>query len=162
MQRIEQDTNSKYFKLKLPYQLGLDKIYNRQEIEQRKQDIEFRREFELQYLGKTGNVFHPVQIDNCVQLAEKLKGIPISNYNLHSVGIDFGFGSSKTAIVMTEHLKEPDKIIVRFSEEYDKANPQEIVNISHELYRKNWNTFFFVDGANRGAVNLMKVALMNL
>ncbi len=32
MQRIEQDTNSKYFKLKLPYELGLDKIYNRQEI----------------------------------------------------------------------------------------------------------------------------------
>jgi hypothetical protein len=161
MQRIEQDTNSKYFKLKLHYQLGLDKIYNRQEIELRKQDIEFKREFELQYLGKTGNVFHPLQIDNCIQLAESLKYIPISNYNLHSVGIDFGFGSSKTAIVMTEHIKTlegEDRIIVRFSEEYDKANPQNIVDISHELYRKNWNTYFFVDGANRGAVNLMKVA----
>ena len=26
------------------------------------------------------------------------------------------------------------------------------------LYRKHWNTWFFVDGANRAAVNLMKVA----
>ena len=71
---------------------------------------------------------------------------------------------SKTAIVMTEHLKtiedNQDKhtIIVRFAEEYDKANPQTIVDICHKLYRDNWNTLFFVDGANRGAVNLMKVA----
>lgn len=96
-------------------------------------------------------------------LGEKLKDIPISNYNLHSVGVDFGFGSSKTAIVMTEHLKtiedNQDKhtIIVRFAEEYDKANPQTIVDICHSLYRKHWNTLFYVDGANRGAVNLMKV-----
>ena len=26
------------------------------------------------------------------------------------------------------------------------------------MYRKHWNTWFFVDGANRAAVNLMKVA----
>jgi hypothetical protein len=33
-----------------------------------------------------------------------------------------------------------------------------IVDICHKLYRDNWNTLFYVDGANRGAVNLMKVA----
>ena len=49
-------------------------------------------------------------------------------------------------------------IIVRFAEEYDKANPQTIVGICHKVYRDNWNTLFFVDGPNRGAVNLMKVA----
>jgi hypothetical protein len=76
------------------------------------------------------------------------------------VGVDFGFSSSRTAIVMTEHLKieGEDKIIVRFAEEYDKANPQTIVDICHKLYRDHWNTLFFVDGANRGAVNLAKVA----
>jgi len=160
MQRIEQDPNSKYFKLRLHHQLGLDKIYNAKEIELRKQDIEFKREFELQYLGKTGNVLTPQQVDQCIQLAEPLKDIPISNYNLHSVGVDFGFSSSKTAIVMTEHLKieDQDRIIVRFAEEYDKANPQTIVDICHSLYGKHWNTLFYVDGANRGAVNLLKVA----
>jgi hypothetical protein len=72
MQRIEQDPNSKYFKLKLHYQLGLDKIYNAKEIELRKQDIEFKREFELQYLGKTGNVLTPQQVDNCINLGLQL------------------------------------------------------------------------------------------
>ena len=86
-------------------------------------------------------------IDQCIALAESLKDIPISNYNLHSVGVDFGFGSSKTAIVMTEHLKtienNQDKhtIIVRVAEEYDNANPQTIVDICHSIYRKHWNTF---------------------
>jgi hypothetical protein len=103
-------------------------------------------------------------IDQSIALAEPLQDIPISNYNLHSVGVDFGFSSSRTAIVITEHLKtvedNQDKhtIIVRFAEEYDKANPQTIVDICHSLYRKHWNTLFYVDGTNRGAVNLMKVA----
>ena len=36
--------------------------------------------------------------------------------------------------------------------------PQDIVDICFNLYRKHWNTWFFVDGVNRAAVNLMKVA----
>jgi len=45
-----------------------------------------------------------------------------------------------------------------YAEEFEHANPQDIVNICFDLYRKHWNTWFFVDGANRAAVNLMKVA----
>jgi hypothetical protein len=160
-QSIEYDKNSKYHKIILDYTVGLGKIYDPLEIEKKKLEPEFPREYEGKYLGKIGNVFTSSQIENCIQLAEDLHDIPISNYNLHSVGVDFGFSSSKTAIVMTEHLKTDegeDKIIVRFAEEYDKANPQSIVDICHSLYRQNWNTLFYVDGANRGAVNLMKVA----
>jgi len=160
-QSIEYDKNSKYHKIILSYEVGLDKIYDRQEIEKKKLEPEFPREYECKYLGKVGNVFSPFLIDQCIQLAIGLKNYPISNYNLHSVGVDFGFGSSKTAIVMCEHLKTlegEDKIIVRFAEEYEKSNPQSIVDICHSLYRNNWNTYFFVDGANRAAVNLMKVA----
>ena len=45
-----------------------------------------------------------------------------------------------------------------YSEEFQHANPQDIVNLCFDLYRKHWNTWFFVDGADRAAVNLMKVA----
>jgi hypothetical protein len=165
-ERIEKDDNSKYYKLKLDYTYGLDKIYDRSFIEKKKLEPEFEREYNLKYLGKIGNIFSPYQIDNCIQLGNLLNAIPISNYNLHSVGIDFGFGSSKTAIVMTEHIKtldlqknqNNDRIIVRFAEEYEKSNPAEIVEICHKLYVKHWNTIFFVDGSNRAGVNLLKVA----
>ena len=68
------------------------------------------------------------------------------------------FSSSATAIVLTEFLKEERKIRVLYAQEFEKSNPQDIVDICFNLYRKHWNTWFFVDGANRAAVNLMKVA----
>jgi Terminase large subunit, T4likevirus-type, N-terminal len=105
---IEKDPNSKYTKLKLDCTYGLDTIYDRSFIEKKKLDVEFSREYECLYLRKVGNVFNPILIDQSTQLAESLKDIPISNYNLHSIGVDFGFGSSRTAIVMTEHIKKPE------------------------------------------------------
>jgi hypothetical protein len=42
LQRTEEDTNSKYYKLKLHYKLGVGKICDSKEIELRKQDIEFK------------------------------------------------------------------------------------------------------------------------
>ena len=77
---------------------------------------------------------------------------------MHSVGVDVGFGSSSTAIVLTEFLKEEGKIRVLYAEEFEHANPQDIVDLCFNLYRKHYNCFFFVDGANRAFVNLMKVA----
>jgi len=59
---------------------------------------------------------------------------------------------------MCEHLKEEDKIIVRIAEQYDKSNPQAIVDLCHSFHRNNLNTYFFVDSANRGAINLLRVA----
>ena len=68
----------------------------------------------LQYLGKIGNVFNSFQIDKAIELGEQysLDKIPINDYTLHSIGVDVGFGSSSTAIVLTEFLKEESKIRV--------------------------------------------------
>jgi hypothetical protein len=43
---IEQDPNSKYEKIVLSYEVGLDKIFDRQEIERKKLELEFPREYE--------------------------------------------------------------------------------------------------------------------
>jgi hypothetical protein len=147
-----------YKRIKLDYHYGLDKIYTTEEIEKAKQSPGFDREYGLQYLGKIGNVFNPSQIDKTIALGEQFKNIAVNDYTLHSVGVDFGFSSSATAIVLTEFLIEERKIRVIYSEEFEHANPQDIVDICFNLYRKHWNTWFWVDGANRAAVNLMKVA----
>lgn len=147
-----------YKRLKLDYTYGLNKIYSEEEIEKAKHSPSFDREYCCQFSGFIGNVFTPLQIDKVIQLGELYKGIPTNDYTLHSVGLDFGFGSSNTAIVLTEFLKEERKIRVLYAEEWEKSNPQDIVDICFNLYRKHWNTWFFVDGANRAAVNLMKVA----
>jgi hypothetical protein len=147
-----------YKRLKLDYHNGLGKIYTVEEVEKAKQSPGFDREYGLQYLGKVGNIFNPLQIDKTIQLGEQYKGIAINDYTLHSVGVDFGFGSCSTVVILTEFLKEEHKIRVLYAEEFEHANPQDIVNLCFDMYRKHWNTWFFVDGANRAAVNLMKVA----
>ena len=59
---------------------------------------------------------------------------------------------------MNEFLKEELKIRVLYAVEFEHANPQGIVDLCFNLYRKHWNTCFFIDGSNRAFVNLMKVA----
>jgi hypothetical protein len=162
MQRIEQDLNSKYFKLKLPYQLGLNKIYNSKEIELRKQDIEFKREFELQYLGKTGNIFTQEQIQNCINLGSEFNTdkIPVSLYTLKSVGVDFGFSSSSTALVTLEHIKI-DRDIIRVVDSHliDKGDPNSIVDLCWDIWSRHgfMNTVYFCDGSNRAMINSLKI-----
>ena len=110
----EPEESCLYKRLKIDYNYGLGRIYTVEEIERAKQSPGFDREYGLQYLGKIGNVFSPLQVDRVVQLGEEYKGIPTNDYTLHSVGVDFGFSSSATAIVLTEFLKEERKIRVLY------------------------------------------------
>ena len=82
MHRIELDKDSKYFKLRLHYSLGVGTIYNSKEIALRKDGVEWKREMELQWLGRQGNVFSPQQIDECINLGLEYSTakIPVSLY----------------------------------------------------------------------------------
>ena len=160
MQTIELDPHSKYFKLKLPYQLGLDRIYDRDFIETKKQDPEFEREYNLKYLGKIGNVFSPILVDQTVKRYTDLglDKIPLVHEAMHIVGIDPAFGSSNTAIVITEHLKDPEVVRVIYAREFEKANPQDIIDLCYEFHRRHYpNIRFIIDGSNAGFVRQMKV-----
>jgi hypothetical protein len=161
---IEKDPNSKYTKIYLDYTVGLDKIFNQEEIEQKKKEPEFLREYMLQYLGRVGNVFLPSQIQKCIDLGQEysIDEIPVSLYTLKSVGIDPGFSSSATGIIVLEHIKPDnlkDKIRVIETYNIEKGDPNQIVNLCWNIWeRNNWiNTFFFIDGSNRAMVNLLKI-----
>jgi len=162
-ERIEKDPNSKYKKLFLGYELGLGKIYDPEYIALKKLEPEFEREYNLKYLGKIGNIFNSLQIDRAIQLGEQysLDKIPINHYSIHSIGIDPGFSSSRSAIVVTEFLKEQSIIRVVYSEEFDKSNPQDLVNLIFKMYTVDYgmmNTYIWCDGSNRAFINLLKVA----
>jgi hypothetical protein len=118
----ESDDNCLYKRLKLDYTYGVGKIYTQEEINKAGQSPGFDREYGLQYLGRIGNIFNQSQIDRAIQLGEQYKGIPTNDYMLHSVGVDFGFSSSATAIVATEFLKEERKIRVLYAEEFEHAS----------------------------------------
>ena len=157
-QRIEQEEPSIYHKLKYNYQVGLNKIFEPELIQQAKATPGFEREYNLKYLGKIGNVFTPYDIDKAVKLGEQLsvKALPINQYCLHICGVDPGFSSSKTAVYVGEYLKEEKCIRIIYGKEYDKDTPSKIADDIHQLHRTYLNFYCYVDGANRGFVNELK------
>jgi len=161
---IEKDPNSKYTKIFLDYTVGLDKIFNRAEIEQKKKEPEFLREYAGQYLGRVGNLLLPSQIQHCIDLGNEysIDKIPVSIYTLKAVGIDPGFSSSATGIIVLEHIKpehKEDKIRVIESHLIEKGDPNQIVTLCWDIWKRNgfMNTLFFIDGSNRAMVNLLKI-----
>jgi hypothetical protein len=56
-------------------------------------------------------------VDQCINLSSEFDTtkIPVSLYTLKSVGVDFGFSSSSTGIVVLEHIKtyNDNKHIIR-------------------------------------------------
>ncbi len=160
-ERIEKEPEDAclYKRLKLDYLWGLGKgkIYSQEEIEKAKQSPGFEREYNLKYLGKLGNCFSPLQIDRVIELGEQYKDLPVNQYCLHTLGIDPGFGSSNTALVLTEHLKESNIIRVIYAEEFERPNPQEIADLCFDFHRKYMNTWFIVDGSNRGFITELKI-----
>jgi hypothetical protein len=148
-----------YRRLKLDYHYGLGKIYATEEIEKAKMSPSFDREYCLKFSGKIGNLLSPLKIDTAVQLGEKLKDIPINPYCIHSLGVDWGFGSSATALVLTEHLTEQNKIRVIYAEEFDNhPEQQDIINRIFEIHKQYHNLWVFCDGSNRGAMTSLKIA----
>jgi hypothetical protein len=171
-QKIELDPNSKYKKIILDYTVGLGKIYDPLEIEKKKLEPEFLREYGGQYLGRVGNVLTPQQVDNCIDLGQEysIDKIPVSLYTLKAVGLDPGFSSSATGIVVLEHIKpetlgsfetkvKEDKIRVIETHNIEKGDPNAIVELCWSIWKRHnyMNTLFYIDGSNRAMVNLLKI-----
>ena len=88
-----------------------------------------------------------------------MKDIPINQYCIHSLGIDPGFGSSATSIVLTEHLTEQNKIRVIYAEQFDShPNQEDIIDFVFQLHQQYHNLWIFVDAAARGFITSLKIA----
>jgi hypothetical protein len=164
VQSIEKDPNSKYHKIILDYTVGLNKIYDANEIKKKMQEPEFPREYMGQYLGRIGNVFSSSQVQTCIDLGEEfsIDKIPVSLYTLKSVGIDPGFSSSESGIVVLEHIKDVDgRHIIRVIQCHllERADPNKLVELCWNLYKEYgyFNTAFFLDGSNAAVTNLLKI-----
>ncbi len=151
-----------YKRLYLDYNYGLDRIYSREEIEKARKSPSFEREYCLQFTGHIGNLLSQKIIDHAVLLGEQLKHIPMNPYCIHSLGIDPGFGSSATALVLTEHIPEHDTIRVLYAEQFGgdgtHPDPQMIIDKIFDFHRKYWNMWIPIDAANRGFITSLKIA----
>ena len=160
---IEKDPNSKYHKIILDYTVGLGKIYDPLEIEKKKNEPEFPREYQGFYMGRVGNVFSQSQIDQCIKLGEEFSTdkIPVSLYTLKSIGLDPAFSTSAFGLVTLEHIKTDKGDIIRVVDCHliEKADPNQMVQICWDIWKKYgyMNCLYYIDGSNRAFLNLLKI-----
>src|SRR5574339_571355 len=98
MESIEQEPENTclYKRIKLDYRYGLNKIYLINDIEKAKQSPSFEREYDLKYLGKIGNLYSQLSIEQAVERGRN--NYDPENVNLFSIKfmtIDEGYSSSK-------------------------------------------------------------------
>jgi hypothetical protein len=148
-----------YKRLFMDYHYGLDRIFTREEIEKARMSPSFEREYCLKYQGKIGNLLSPLKIDIAIKTGERLKDIPVNPFCIHSLGVDPAFGSSAFGLVLTEHLKEEDKIRVLYAEQFENhPDPNDMINRIFEIHRQYHNLWIFVDAAARGFITSLKIA----
>ena len=75
------------------------------------------------------------------------------------LGFDPGFSSSRTSLVLTEHMEEHDKIRIIYSEELvGHPNPSDIVQKVFKIVTETQNTWLYIDGSARSLITALKVA----
>ena len=75
--------------------------------------------------------------------------IPMNPYAIHSLGINPGFGSSATALVLTEHLQEHHTIRVLYAEQIWRRrsihpDPQMIIDKIFDIHRQYYDLLGFL------------------
>jgi hypothetical protein len=150
MQQIELESSEicLYHRLFFDYHFGLEgqyPIYSQEQIDEAKRSPEFRREFELQYLGLVGNVFSQLSIDNATKI--QYDPLEINPNAKKSLGLDPGFGSSNFAIVATQLVN--GKIQVIHAEEYDRPDFSDMISEVWQLKQKlGYVSNIYADAAN--------------
>ena len=151
-----------YKKLEFLYERGLNKIYNPAEIEQEKAKPYFKREYCGFYDVDVGNLFTVQTLEAMELLGTKNTDYDTVNYSTaKSLGIDVGYGSSKTAFTVTEYLDGYVRII--HSKSFARPVSEEMINYAVGLvfhYQLNrWGNQVYVDGANPGFIRSLKIAI---
>jgi hypothetical protein len=153
-QQIEQEQNSIYYKMFLPYQYGLEgetPIYDIETIEEAKKSPDFAKEYEGAYIGTVGNVVSEAAIQNCQRFADEIDidRRPIDKLSVKAMGIDSAFGGgSNFSVTVIEYLSDIQKFRIIHSEEYHRPELQSMLDLIWDLRKQYGNIAnIYVDGS---------------
>jgi hypothetical protein len=118
---ISREPNSIYHKLYLDWSYGFGKIYSQEDIANARLSTSFAREMELQFLGGSGNVFAAGVVATATAGQYSLKPEDYQ-FMLKSAGLDWGAGSSKTALVILAYVPAAKKIRVIYTKQWERPD----------------------------------------
>lgn len=156
--RIEQmksDEDAGFKRLHYLYERGLGKIYDPTFIEEEKEQPYFKREYEGQYAYGVGTLFNEPQVLECERLGREIDSRikhlrpSIAAATRKSLGIDIGWGSSRTAFVLTEFVENTIRVV--YCAQFDRPDFDAMVKQVYSLIREhsldNGTNKVFIDGS---------------
>jgi hypothetical protein len=133
----------------LPYEVGLNKIYANEEIEEAKLSPSFKREFGCEFSYGVGNIFTEQLLEECIN-----KKLTTADYRPKSLGCDCSLGGNASfAFVLTELAD--DQINVLRTWLFNKFALNEIVEFATELMTRH-NPRMYVDASYPSFINSVK------
>ena len=126
-----------YKRLLLDYSFGINKIYTAAEIEEARKSPTFEREYNLQYLGKIGNLFSHESIERAFTNGMAYDPDFINKLSPKFMTLDEGFQSSNFGITIVEDVG--NRIRVVYSDELNKPTYEEAIDFIFFLREKYGN-----------------------
>jgi hypothetical protein len=160
MHTIQKEENSIYTKLFLNYEVGLNKIFTKQDIEKAKQSPSFEREYNLRYAYDIGNLFLESDIQKCLDVKYNPEYVVYECPKCISIDPAWG-GGSKFAIIVSQFMD--GRIQILEAMEFERPSPQDMEQLTLDLIRKynlfynnNQNGQVIIDGANVAFIKWLK------
>lgn len=155
-QQMEEEQDSIYHKMFMPYTVGLGSIYDVTEIENAKRSPSFEREYNLKYGYGLGNLCSEEDLTECVKLGETYDPTAYEREGFHysshrSLGIDPGFGSSSYAFVLSEFVELAEgysQVRILHAEHYRRADIEDMLNVASSLYYRCAPDRIYIDASN--------------
>jgi hypothetical protein len=161
MEKIQEESDSIYHKLFLPYTVGVGTMYSQDQINQNMKSPSFEREYNLKYLGEVGNIFHIHDVDYAVNTLGKFynpndEKITTDFTITRSMGVDPGFGSSMFGIVIQQWVNGLAEVI--YVNDIERGSMTECLDIVLKLAQKHHVMKIYVDGSAAGFISDLKKA----
>ena len=164
IEQMKSDEEAGFKRIQYLYERGMGKIYQASFIEEEREQPYFKREYEGQYAYGVGTLFSEPAILHCERLGREIDA-RVAHYRnsirestRKSLGIDIGWGSSRTAFVLTEWLE--GKIYTRYVQQFDRADYESMVKHTYNLIREydldNGTNKIFIDGSAPSFISSLK------
>jgi hypothetical protein len=163
-QRIEQIQESIYYRIRLPYTVGLDTIYTRQEIKLAMSGLNFEREYNLAYVGQVGNLFTNEEIQQAIELGDSYDPAEVNTATEKVLGLDPSYSSSKFGFCVAELAHASDgsgtgQINILAADELDRPLFNQALDFFVEMINNYQINCVYVDGSQVAFISSLKARL---
>lgn len=160
MERIQEEADSMYHKITLPYTVGLGTMYSEEQIRENMKSPSFQQEYNLKYLGEVGNIFNLMDIEYCIkELGQQYDpdDEATNTFQMTSrfMGVDPGFGSSMFGIVLTQMRDGLPEVI--YADHIERGSMTECLNVVLKMAQKYRVMKIYIDGSSAGFVKDLKI-----